>query len=65
MDIQIICKWIVFSFLNELELICLHSCILIVSTQLNSLNYFYETLIIQFDINHLFEDNEEVTSFTI
>ena len=36
----------VISFLNELELICLHSSIAIVSLQLDGLNYYYLTVII-------------------
>ena len=47
----------------ELELICLHIRIAIVSTQLNGLNYCYLILIILFNINHLFVDSEVVTSF--
>ena len=46
-----ICKWII-SFLNELELICLHTCIAIVSTQLNVLIHCYLTLIILFICLH-------------
>ena len=37
------------SFLNELELILSHNCIAIVSTQLNSFNYCYITLITVFE----------------
>ena len=43
--------------LNELELICLHTIIVIVSTQLNGFNYCYITFIILFNINHLFAHN--------
>ena len=46
----------VILFFNELELICLHTSI-IVSTQLNAFNYCYLTLLIIFDINHLFADS--------
>ena len=42
-----------FWFLNELEPICLHTSITIISTQLNDFNYCYLTLIIAFNINHL------------
>ena len=42
----------VISFLNELELICLHTTISLVSTLLDGFNYL--TLIILFNINHLF-----------
>ena len=48
------------SFLNELELICLYTCIAIVSIQLNGLIYCYKTLIILLNINHLFTDSEVV-----
>ena len=41
------------SFLNELELICLHASITIVSTQLNGFNYCSLTLIILFNFKHL------------
>ena len=44
----------VISFLNEPELIHLHTRIAIVSTQLNGFNYCSQTPIIQFNINHLF-----------
>ena len=55
----------VISFLNELELICLHTSIVILSIQLNAFNYYYLIVIILFNINHLFADNEMVTSITI
>ena len=42
----------VISFLNKLELICLHTSMVIVSTQLNGFNNWYQTLIIPFNINH-------------
>ena len=54
----------VISFLNELELICLHTSIAIVFTQLNGFSYWYLTLIIPFDINHLFA-HSEVTSIAM
>ena len=49
-NIYMICNWLVCRnfFLNELEKICLHSSIVIVSTQLNSFNHCYLTLIILF-----------------
>ncbi len=50
----------VISFLNELELIYLHSGIAIVSTQLNDFNYCYLILVILFNINRLFADSQEV-----
>ena len=53
---------LVLSFLNELELICLHTSIAIVSTQLNSFNYCFLKLIILFNINPLFVHSEVVTS---
>ena len=56
---------LVISFLNELELICLHSNIAIVSTQLNGFNYCYLALIIQFNVNHLFTDKKVITSIAI
>ena len=64
-----ICDWInsswVISFLNELELICLPINIAMISTQLNGFNYCYLTLIIIFNINHLFADSEVVLSIDI
>ena len=42
---------LIISFLNELERICLHSCI--VSTQLNGCSYCYLTPIIRFNVDHL------------
>ena len=56
---------LVISFLNELELICLHTCIVIVSRQLNGFNYCYLTLIILFNINYLFAHSEMVLSIAI
>ena len=55
---------LVISFLNELELICLHTSIA-VSTQLNGLNYCYLTLISIFNIKHLLAQSEVVTSIAI
>ena len=55
----------VISFLNELELFCLHTSIVIASTQLKGFKYCYLSLIILFDINHLFADSEVVSSITI
>ena len=55
----------VISFLNELELICLHTSIVTVSTQLNGFNYCYLPLIILLNINHLFADSEVVASIAI
>ena len=42
------------SFLNKLQLICLHTSIAIVSTQLNGFKYCYLTLIILLNIIHSF-----------
>ena len=44
----------VFSFLDELELICLYTSIDIVSTHLNGFNYCHLKLIIIFNITHSF-----------
>ena len=55
----------VISFLNELELIFLHSTIDFVSTQLNGFKYGYVILIIQFNINLFFTYSEMVTSIAI
>ena len=55
----------VISFLNELEPICLHTSIAIISTQLNGFKYCYLTLIILFNINHLFAQSKVVTSIAI
>ena len=51
-------------FLNELELICLHTSIAIVCTQLNGFKYCYITPIILFTINHLFAYHDTVSSIT-
>ena len=51
--------------LNESELNCLHASIAIVSTQSNSSDYYYLTLRIQFNINHLFVDSSVVPSIAI
>ena len=58
-------SWSVISFLNELQQIPLPTCIAIISTRLNGFNYWYLTLIILFNINHLFPHSEMVTSITI
>ena len=55
----------VISFLNELELICLHSSVAIVTTQLNGFNYCFLTHIILFNMNHLFADSEVVKNIAI
>ena len=55
----------VISFLNDLEVICLDTRILIVSPLLNGFNYYYLSLIILFNINHLFTHSEVVTSIAI
>ena len=55
----------VISFLNELELICLHTSIAIVSTQLNGFNDYFLTPIILFNSNLLFSHSEVVTSIAI
>ena len=55
----------IISLLNELEIICLHTSIAIVSTQLNGFHYCNQTLIILFDINHLFADSDVVTRIVI
>ena len=48
----------VILFLNEFELICLHTGIGIVSVQLNGFNYCDLTLIFLFNINHLFKHRQ-------
>ena len=53
------------SFLNELELTCLHTSIDIVSTQLNDFYNCYVTLIILFNINHFFPRREMVKSIAV
>ena len=55
----------VISFLNELELICLHTSIGIVSTQSNDFNYCYLKQLILFNITHLFAQSEVLTSIAI
>ena len=52
-------------FLNELELICLYTSIFAVCTQLNGFKYCYKTLIILFDIDHLFAHIEMVPTIAI
>ena len=52
----------VILFLNELELICLHTFIAIVSTQFSGFNYFCQILTILFNINHFFAHSEVVTT---
>ena len=47
------------------KLICLHTSIAIVSTQLNDFNYCYLTLIILFNINHLFAHSEVVKNIAM
>ena len=49
----------------KLKLICLHTGIAIVSTQLIGFNYCYLTFIILFNNNHLFSLSEVVTSIDI
>ena len=53
---------LVISILNELELICLHASITIVSKQLNGFNYCNLTQISLFNINHLFVHSQVVSS---
>ena len=43
---------LIISFLNELELISLHTSMAVVSIKLNAFNYCYLTQIILFNINH-------------
>ena len=52
-------------FLTELDLICLTTSNAIVSKQLNGFNDCYLTLIILFNINHLFARSEVVASSAI
>ena len=54
---MLVISLLVISFLNELEVVCLHSSIAIVSTQLNGFNCCYPTLIIPFNINPFFAHN--------
>ena len=53
------------SFLNELNLFCWDPRIGFLSTQLNGFNYFYLTLIIWFNIKHLFAHIKVITSIAI
>ena len=53
------------TFLNESELIFMHTNFAIVSTQLNGFNYCYLVQIIQFYINRLFAVSEAVTRIAI
>ena len=55
----------IISLLYESELICLHTSITIVSAYLNCFNYSTLTLIILFNINHLFVHSEVVTDIAI
>ena len=65
--IDMICQisLLIISFLNELELSCLHFSITIVSTQLNDFNCCYLTVIFLFNINYLLAHSEVVTSIAI
>ena len=56
---------LVITFLNEVQLICFHTCIVIVSTMLNGFNYCDQVLIILFNMNNLFADNEVVISIAM
>ena len=58
-------SFLVISFLKEFKLICLHTTVATVSTQLNGFNYFYLKLIILFNINNLFAHSEVDTTFAI
>ena len=49
---------LVILFLNELQLIYLHTIIHSVSSQLNVFNFCYLTLIFLFNINRFFADND-------
>ena len=64
MDIHIrfVSELLIGNFIFKWELICLHTSITIVSLQLNHFNYCYLALIILFNINHLFADNDVVIS---
>ena len=53
----------VISFLNELELICLHISIAAIFTLIKGCNYYYKTQIIQFDIYHLWADPAVVKKY--
>ena len=55
----------VISFFNGFKLICLLASNAIVSIQLNGFNYCYQTLIILFNINHLFAHREVVISIAV
>ena len=46
------------NFIFKSDLICLLTCIAIASTQLSGLDYCYLTLLILFNIYHLFADSE-------
>ena len=52
-------------FLNELELICFHTSIAIVSLQLNGFNYCDLTQMILSDMNHLSAHREAVLPIAI
>ena len=55
----------VILFLNEFELICLHTSIAVVYIWLNSFSYCYLTLIILFNINRLYAHSKRVTGIAI
>ena len=55
----------VISLLNESEQIFLLTSFVIIHTQLNDFNNCYQTIMILFNINHLFADTEVVTSIVI
>ena len=55
---------LLISFLNELELICLHSSsITIVFPKLNGLKYCFLTQTVLFNIKHMFADSESGTKY--
>ena len=57
--------FLVFSFLNELELICMHTSMAIVSTQDNSFNYYFLGLIILFDVYPVLANYAGFTSIAL
>ena len=57
--------WYVILFLNELQLICLHISIAVVSTLINAFKYRFLTFMVLFNINYLFAYSKVVTNIAI
>ena len=63
--IGFVSEYFVGNFIFKSELIYLYINIAIASSQLNGFHNWYLTLIILFNINHIFADSKVVTSIAI